>query len=65
MTYETKNITFHVIHVKVSSESRYPRTLPMNVAIESAHCGSEKNSCKEMSGNVYFFTGISQSPSLC
>ena len=37
MTYETKNITFHVIHVKVSSDSRCSRTLLMNVAIESAH----------------------------
>ena len=41
MTYETKNITFHVIHVKVSSDSRCSRTLPMNVAIENAHCGCE------------------------
>ena len=32
MTYETKNITFHVIRVKVSSKSRCSRTLPMNVA---------------------------------
>ena len=43
MTYGTKNITFHVIHVKVSSDSLYSRTLPMNVAIESAICGCEKN----------------------
>ena len=47
MTYETKNITFHVIRVKVSSESRCSRTLPMNVAIESSHCGSKRNSCKD------------------
>ena len=39
MTYETNRITFHVIHVKVSSDSRCSRTLPMNAAIESAHCG--------------------------
>ena len=39
MTYETKNITFNVIHVKVNSESRCSRTLPMNVAIKYAHCG--------------------------
>ena len=38
MTYGTKNITFHVIRVKVSSKSWCSRTLPMNVAIESAHC---------------------------
>ena len=47
MSYETKNITFHVIRVKVSSDSRYARTLPMNVAIEIAHCGCERNSCKD------------------
>ena len=47
MTYETKNITFHVIRVKVSSDSRCSRTLPMNVAIESAHRGCERNSCKD------------------
>ena len=45
MTYEIKKITFHVIHVKVSSKSRCLRTLQMNVAIESAHCGCERNSC--------------------
>ena len=45
--YETKNITFHMIHVKVSSDSRCSRTLPMNVAIESAHCGCERNLCKD------------------
>ena len=39
MTYETKNITFHVVRVK--------RNLPMNVIIESAHCGCERNSCKD------------------
>ena len=47
MRYETKNITTHIIHVKVSRNSRYSRTLLMNVAIESAHCGSERNSYKE------------------
>ena len=47
MTYETKSITFHVIHVKVSSDSRCSRTLPITVAIESAHCGCERNSCKD------------------
>ena len=47
MTYETKIITFHVIHVKVSSDSRRSRILPMNVAIESAHRGCERNSCKD------------------
>ena len=46
MTYETKHITFHVIHVKVSSDCRCSRTLLMNVAIESAHCGCEINLCK-------------------
>ena len=47
MTYETKNITFHVIRVKVSSDSRCSRTLPMNIAIESAHCGCEINLCED------------------
>ena len=47
MTYETKNITFHVIRVKVSSDSQCSRTLPMNVAIESAHCGCDRYSCKD------------------
>ena len=47
MTYETKNITFHVIRVKVSSDSQCSRTLSRNVATESAHCGCERNSCKE------------------
>ena len=47
MTNETKNITFHVIHVKVSSNCWCSRTLPMNVAIKSAHCGCERNSCKD------------------
>ena len=42
-----QKITFHVIRVKVSSKSRCLRTLPMNVAIESAHCGCERNSCIE------------------
>ena len=47
MTYETKNIAYHMIRVKVSSYSRCSRTLPMNVAIESAHCGCERNSWKD------------------
>ena len=50
MTYDTKNIAFHVIRVKLSSESRCSTTLPMNVAIESAHCGGlgfTKNSCED------------------
>ena len=47
MTYETKNITFHVIRVKVSSGSQCSRALPINVVIESAHCGCERNSCKD------------------
>ena len=33
--------------VKVSSDSQCSRTLPMNVAIKSAHCGCERNSCKD------------------
>ena len=47
MTYETKKITFHVIHVKVSSDSRCSRILLMNVAIESAYRGCERNSCND------------------
>ena len=47
MTYETKNITFHVIREKVSSKSRWSRTSPMNVAIKSAQCGCERNSCTD------------------
>ena len=47
MTYQTNNITFHVIRVKVSSDSQCSRTLAMNVAIESAHCGCERNSGKD------------------
>ena len=47
MTYETTNIIFHMIHVKVSSDSRCSRTVPMNVAIKSAHCGCVRNSCKD------------------
>ena len=46
MTYETKKITFHVIHVKVSSDSQCSKTLLMNVAIESGHCDCVRNSCK-------------------
>ena len=45
MTYETQKITFNVIHMKVSSDSRCSRTLSMNVAIDNAHCGCERNSC--------------------
>ena len=47
MTYETKNITCHVIRVKVSSDSRCSRTLIMIVAIESVHHGCDRNSCKD------------------
>ena len=48
MTYQTKkNITFHVIHVNVSTDSRCSRTLPKNIAIESAHCGCEINLCED------------------
>ena len=39
-------MTFHVIHVKVSNDCQFPRTSPMNVAVESAHCGCERNLCK-------------------
>ena len=53
MTYDTKNIAFHVIRVKVSSDSRCSRTLPMNVAIESAQCGCERNSCKDWARSNY------------
>ena len=42
MTCETKNFTFHVIRVKVSSDSRCSRTLLMNVAIGSAYCGERE-----------------------
>ena len=47
MTYETENITFHVIRVKVSSDSQCSRTLQINIAIESAHRGCERNACKD------------------
>ena len=50
MTYETKTITFHVIHVKVSNDSPCLRTLPMNVAIESAHC--DKSRCSSQCSRV-------------
>ena len=46
MTCETRNITFHVIHVKVSSDCQCSRTLPMSIAIESAHCDCERNKCR-------------------
>ena len=45
MTHETKNITFHVIHAKVSGNSQRSRTLPMNVAIKSTCCDCERNPC--------------------
>ena len=48
MTYETKNITFHVIHVKVRTEIRCSRTLPMNVATKIENCSSERNSCIDL-----------------
>ena len=35
-------ITFHVIQVKVSGDSRCSRTLLMNIRIKSAHCDCEK-----------------------
>ena len=47
MIYVIENITFDVIRVNVSSDSRCSRTLPMNGTIESAHCGCERNSCKD------------------
>ena len=47
MTYETKKFTFHIIHVKVSSDSQCSRTLAMNVAIKIEHYGCERNSCKD------------------
>ena len=50
MTYETKNITFHMIHVNASSDPRCSRTLPMNVAIETAHCGCERIRARIASG---------------
>ena len=37
MTYETKNKTCLNFHMKMSSDSRCPRTLIMNVSIVSAH----------------------------
>ena len=43
MTYEAKNSTFHVIHVKMSNDSKCSRILPMNVAIESACNDNEIN----------------------
>ena len=47
MTYETENnITFHVIREKLC-KFEYSRTLPMNVAIKNAHCGCERNPCKD------------------
>ena len=46
MTYETKKIIFHMICMKVISDARCSRTLSMNVAIESALCGCERNLCR-------------------
>ena len=46
MTYETENMTIQAIHVKVSRDSQCSRILPMDVAIERAHCDCERNSCK-------------------
>ena len=37
MTFETKYITFHVIHVKASSDSRCSKTVLMNVTIKSVY----------------------------
>ena len=45
---ETKNITFHLIRVKMSRDSWCSRTLLMNVVIESAHCDCERNSHKDL-----------------
>ena len=42
MSYETQNIMCHILHVKVNSESRFSRTLPMNVAINSTHRHCDK-----------------------
>ena len=48
MSYETKNtIHFHVIHVKMISDSRCSRTLLMNVTIENIHNVCEGKSCKD------------------
>ena len=47
MTLETNNITFHVVNAKVSSDARCSRTLPMNVAIESACCDCERYLSKD------------------
>ena len=46
MTFETKKITFHIIHMKVFSDFQHSRTLPINAAIEIAHCDYEINSCE-------------------
>ena len=56
MTYETKSITFHVIHVKVSSDSRCSRNLLVNVAIESANYDRERNSCEDWVWSTMFGT---------
>ena len=47
MTYETKKLHYHVIHVKLTSDSRCSRTLPMNVAVKSAHSDRDKNLRKD------------------
>ena len=43
MTYEAKNITFLVMHVKGSCDSWCSGTLQMNVTIEGAHYKCEEN----------------------
>ena len=47
MTDDTKIITFHVLLVKVSSDSRCSRTLLINFAIKNAHCDCERNLCND------------------
>ena len=54
MTYETIDITFQVIQVKLSSDSLCSRTLPMNATIQSAHCGCDINSCKDWAWSKMF-----------
>ena len=41
MTYEIKNNTFHMIHVKVNRDSQCSRALPMKIVIEIAIFGCE------------------------
>ena len=52
MSYETKNITFHMVRVKLSSDFGCSKTLPMNVAIESQRSSCERNLCKEMTWDI-------------